>query len=401
MSAPPDNIVILGAGIIGLSTAYYLDRLSPTSTSITVLDASPSLFASASGRAAGFLARDWYTSATSALGALSFDLHRSLAAEHDGAHAWGYSSSIAYSLSEMTAKEGDARGEDWLFDNTSRAMMGREEGQANLPAWLAGGKEKNAEVISTSETTAQVDPLRLCEFLLEQCQQRGIDVLHPVTPTSLGTSPSHVLSDLTYIDANGVPTTIPCTHIILTAGVWTPDVYRKLFPKSPLQLPITALSGHSLVLRSPHWNPPTPDVTCHAAFASDEIAGFSPEIFSRAHGDIYLAGLNSAMLPVAPIVTDVHPDPASIDVLKDSARRLLGTDELDVVKESLCHRPVTPSGVPLLTRIGHQHTGVSGGVWVSAGHGPWGISLSLGTGLVLAELVLRRTPSADVSRLGL
>jgi glycine/D-amino acid oxidase-like deaminating enzyme len=42
-----------------------------------------------------------------------------------------------------------------------------------------------------------------------------------------------------------------------------------------------------------------------------------------------------------------------------------------------------------------------GGVWIASGHGPWGISLSLGTGLVVSELVEGRKPSADISNLGL
>jgi glycine/D-amino acid oxidase-like deaminating enzyme len=42
-----------------------------------------------------------------------------------------------------------------------------------------------------------------------------------------------------------------------------------------------------------------------------------------------------------------------------------------------------------------------GGVYIASGHGPWGISLSLGTGQVMAELVEGRELSADISGLGL
>lgn len=43
---------------------------------------------------------------------------------------------------------------------------------------------------------------------------------------------------------------------------------------------------------------------------------------------------------------------------------------------------------------------VKGGVYVVSGHGPWGISLSLGTGWVVGEMVLGRETSVDVSALG-
>ena len=200
---------------------------------------------------------------------------------------------------------------------------------------------------------------------------------------------------------------LPCDALLLTAGVWTPRVFETLFPKATISLPITHLSGHSVVLRSPHWTPgepPAPPVAgCHAIFTTDTDAGFSPEIFSRAGGDIYLAGLNTTGVPVPELASKVQPDPASIEVLMQVARKLLGDGRVDIVRTGFCHRPVSSSRVPLLTRLTQEQTGTifNGGMWVSAGHGPWGISLSLGTGLVLAELVLSESPSADVSRLGL
>lgn len=53
------DTVILGAGIIGLSTAYYLSRSGKTRPeSIHVVDSSAELFHCASGFAGGFLAKD-------------------------------------------------------------------------------------------------------------------------------------------------------------------------------------------------------------------------------------------------------------------------------------------------------------------------------------------------------
>lgn len=55
----PGNTVILGAGIVGLSTAYFLSRSGNTKPeSIHVVDPSPELFRCASGLAGGFLASD-------------------------------------------------------------------------------------------------------------------------------------------------------------------------------------------------------------------------------------------------------------------------------------------------------------------------------------------------------
>lgn len=53
------STVIVGAGIIGCATAYYLSHSGHTKPdTIHLVEASPELFASASGKAGGFLAAD-------------------------------------------------------------------------------------------------------------------------------------------------------------------------------------------------------------------------------------------------------------------------------------------------------------------------------------------------------
>lgn len=283
-------------------------------------------------------------------------------------------------------------------------------GTTALPLWLAAGREAAppADALSSGATTAQVDPFQLCQFLLGQCVSRNVHVHHPVVVTDVVvSSPDNTVTGLTVRSPTGSTTVLPCDALLLTAGVWTPRVFKALFSNATVSLPITHLSGHSVVLRSPRWTAPEPGLSattgCHAIFTTDDDARFSPEIFSRAGGDIYLAGLNTTAVPIPELASEVRPDPASIEVLMRTARKLLGDDQVDVLETGFCHRPVSRSGPPLLTRLTSQQTGVClhGGIWVSAGHGPWGISMSLGTGLVLAELILHYSPSADVSQLGL
>lgn len=252
------------------------------------------------------------------------------------------------------------------------------------------------------------NPLELCQFLLGQCRSRNVHVHHPVTVTGVVSSvPDDTVAGLTVRSPDGSERTMPCDALLLTAGVWTPRVFATLFPKATISLPISHLSGHSIVLRSPYWTaaepPLRPGTGCHAIFTTDSEANISLELFSRAGGDIYLAGLNTTTVPVPEKASEVRPEPSSIGVLIQAARKLLGDDQVVVLQTGFCHRPVSSTAAPLLTRLTSEQTGVSlnGGVWTSAGHGPWGISLSLGTGLVLAELLLGKSPSADVSRLGL
>lgn len=154
--------VILGAGIIGTSTAYYLSKHQPPS-SIHLVEASPELFASASGYAAGFLAKDWFSPAVGELGALSFVEHRKLAEKEDGAAKWGYSRSTATSLatsgsSEGTKQEKKEKVDVWCRDGGSRADVasGGDRSDGVAPPWLWTAEGDEVELISDEGTVAQL-----------------------------------------------------------------------------------------------------------------------------------------------------------------------------------------------------------------------------------------------------
>ncbi|KAG8530069.1 uncharacterized protein KY384_005551 [Bacidia gigantensis] len=370
--------IIVGAGIIGVSSAYYLSELDPSKAhDIHLVESSPELFASASGFAAGFLAADWFSSPLAKLGALSFKLHMDIAETNNGQERWGYSQSTGTNLAE-TIESNEDRDSDWLREGASRARAAAntEPESGNAPQWL---KSKGAlDVLSGGDTTAQI--------------------------------------------------------LVIAAGAWSPSVFRTLFPTSKLSIPITSLSGHSLLLRSKHWPPPALDATdpirglssspsipvhhrkdnerqCHAIFTTDTQGGYSPELFSRMpNGEIYLAGLNSPSYPLPKVANERTVDSAAINTLKVTARRLLG-DDVEVVRESVCWRPVSRRGVPVICELtgkvgdkGNKDGSDEGGgegVFLAAGHGAWGISLSLGTGWCVARMVAGEDMSEYVGRLGI
>ncbi|KAI9723078.1 MAG: hypothetical protein M1828_004326 [Chrysothrix sp. TS-e1954] len=405
-----NNTVIVGAGIIGLSTAYYLSGSGNTAPqSIHLVESASSLFASASGYAGGFLAEDWFSTAVAPLGALSFRLHKELAEQHDGRTRWGYSRSTGTSLSDG---RGSARGDDWLRDGGSRAeVTGKHEfWEGQGPAWLTKRKGQNMEIISEDGSTAQVDPRRLCEFLLSEVKARGVHLHHPAKALSLSKDMRDELASIRVSEDNGEELDIPCVRLVLTAGAWTAQVFKTLFPSSKKTIPISSLAGHSLVVRSPRWSAEHEEKGCHAVFTSD--SGFSPEIFSRMGGEIYVAGLNAPGLPLPASAEDAKVDDQAVEKLKEVATRMLGVpgeeDDLEVLRKGLCFRPVTSRGPPVVCRISDKNldgmrtrTGDGGGLFIAAGHGPWGISQSLGTGKVMAELIEDRPTSANIRGLAI
>lgn len=232
---------------------------------------------------------------------------------------------------------------------------------------------------------------------------------------------SQTLLEVTSISKTGAGRTIrtgcydvPCDSLVVAAGCWTPTAFRTLFPDAPHPPPIDSHAGFSVRVRSRHWQQGTDAAAwagpCHAIFTSDP-SGFSPELFTRMGSELWLGGLNDAQLALPTDPMDVTPDPDAIERVLAMGRELCGED-IEVLDSGVCFRPVTPSRKPAIARMSgaalgsgvtprpRAGAGVPGGVYVGAGHGPWGISMSLGTGLVLAEMILGRETSADVEALG-
>ncbi|KAI8674155.1 DAO domain-containing protein [Fusarium keratoplasticum] len=397
--------VIVGSGIIGIATAYYLSEHQP-GWSIHVVDASTELFASASGYAGGFVARDWFPPELASLGALSFEEHERLAKQYDGHEKWAYAKSVTVNYEPPRRKANGPGGDDWLREGGSRVDLvaeKREVEDGNSPPWLRRVKGDAVSVVDNAEGTAVLDPLRLCQFLLDRCRAAGVRFHHPAVVLNVGPDCHDELSHVRigFTDCSS-ETEIPATRVLICAGCWTPDVLESMFPGSAIDIPVLSLAGHSLVVR----NPGDVGDVYHSLYCS--LDDFSPEIYARPNGDIWLGGVNSA-IPLPPLATAAKPMRGPLEKLKATARQLIKSEsELEVVRTGLCFRPVTQRGTPYVTRVedvdlrqGYRtRKGADGGVFVAAGHGPWGISLSLGTGKVMAEMMQGRELSADISGLG-
>ena len=167
---------------------------------------------------------------------------------------------------------------------------------------------------------------------------------------------------------------IPCEKLVLAAGAWTPRVFSTLFPTSTTEVPVGALSGYSLVLRSPRHTLQHEQEKyggkSHAVFTTHpKSSGFSPEVFSRDGTDIYIAGLNSLDIPLPEVATDSRKimEREKSDRVKRAAVALMGRarhdatatpkseveniDDLEVVREALCFRPWTENGRPIIGRV--------------------------------------------------
>ena len=423
--------IIIGGGIMGAAIAYYLSQSHSDPSLIHIIESSPKLFASASGYAGGFLAEDWFAPDVADLGSLSFDLHRQLSKRHDGDKEWGYAPSTALSLAIQDGRgigKGQ-RGEDWLLSGTSRARVASQPDAQVLdstgaPNWLTRQVGGSLDVIGGEDSCAQVDPKRLCEFLMKASREKGVQVHFPAHVVSIVKGLDGIIIAVkVQNDKTNDVEEIRCQSVALAAGAWTPSVFRSLFPHSSLKIPISGLAGYSVLVKSPRHTlaDEKKHGRCHAVFAAPNPSyDWAPEIISRPGAEIWAGGLNSSTLPLPRLATETVIDARKMEELRKVTLRLMGKlraaegpgngineDDLQITREALCFRPVTSSGKPIIAKLADGRLGKDirtaedGGVFVASGHGPWGISLSLGTGKVVAEMMDGRRTSADIGRLGI
>src|SRR5687767_11797449 len=146
------HVVICGGGVIGACTGYFLARRG---IDVTVVERAE-VASSASGKAGGFLAADWCAgSPLDALARRSFALHASL---QDEIGSWSYQRVSSYS--GLVVPKGDRR----------------RHATAKLN-WLSDGVTIGGQ-LSTTETTAMVNPRAFTSGMMRAAEQHGARLRH-------------------------------------------------------------------------------------------------------------------------------------------------------------------------------------------------------------------------------
>lgn len=334
------RVAICGGGAIGASAAYYLSRRG---AEVVVIERTAPACA-ASGKAGGFLARDWCDGTPlEAMARRSFDLHAELAAEI-GAD-WGYRRLQTY------GGRAGARG-------------------GGAVAWLAG--DVAVRPLGGPETTAQVHPAAFTRGMLRAAEAHGA-MLRIGRVEGLAQSGGRV----TGVTADGA--TIPADAVVIAMGPWS------ILASAWLPLPpVFGLKGHSVVYEAAL---PAEAVFLECRDADGEVQ--APELYPRPDGTAYVCAISSeAPLPLDPAA--VAPDPGAIPRLEALCKRLApALAEARVRVAQACHRPVTQDGLPLIGPIAGLE-----GAYVATGHSAWGILNAPATGEALAEQILDGAPRA-------
>jgi len=97
--------IIIGGGIIGLSTAYYLSLFQQDGGDVVIVDGANELLLGASGKANGMLGDYGFPSGAAELGSLSWRLHKELSEQHSGEERWEYQPTTVHYLEQLQSKQ--------------------------------------------------------------------------------------------------------------------------------------------------------------------------------------------------------------------------------------------------------------------------------------------------------
>jgi len=400
------NIVIIGGGIIGSTTAYFLSHhpsFNPQKDHITLLEATK-IAGGASGKAGGLLALWAYPEC---IVPLSYQLHRDLAEKHGGAERWGYR---ALHCGEVEARgvlaeskdvddddNDDASDATTLPKRTPNAIsLLRAAGVPQDLDWLAASGLKRYEEMGTPLTTAQVHPYEFTTSMAQLAQDKGVQIVYGSATSIEEQHDDHnhgAVTAVTYTPQGPrkTPHRIPADTVILAAGPWT----KALSPNAP----ISAQRAHSILLQ------PSRPISAHALFTSIEIphttlspshtipsppttttTTVTPEIYPRPNNQVYACGSTDKRTPLPPSSDLVQCDDAACEAIFQHVASISAPLRNGrVIARQACYLPNVDvrsgGGGPLVgpTRVR--------GLFMAAGHTCWGIQNAPATGKILAEFV--------------
>lgn len=389
------NIIIIGGGVIGCTSAYFLTRhpaFNPALHTITIIEATR-IAGGASGKAGGLLGLWAYPSN---IVPLSYRLHAELAAEHNGASRWGYRKIHCGSLSlkgrqllsTSNGQNKQASKEEWtkLPKQDEKALGNlRAAGVPRELDWFAPETIRSYQEMGDPSTTAQVHPFQFTNSMADLAKEKGAEIKFG-SVTAIDYTGGQVKS-VTYEEKDsGESHTMLATDVLVSAGPWTSQV----FP----DIQINAMRAHSVCIKA--------DVSPYAIFSEIKLPNdfgitnekekgrgsrhgslVSPEMYARPNGEVYACGEGDSLIPLPKTTDLVQCDEDRCQDIIDYCASV--SDEMrdgEVLVKQACYLPgVSGGNGPLIGQTGVK------GLLLASGHSVWGIQNSAATGKLISEFM--------------
>jgi len=350
------DAIIVGAGIVGAASAAECSRAG---LKVLVLDRGP-IGGGSTGSAMGHIVVMDDSEAQFALTSYSRRLWRRLAAELPDDVEYDPCGTLWVAADEEEMA-GMLRKKNYYEMNGARADVLDEASLAaaepNLRRGLAGGL--------CVVDDAVIYPPCAARFLLAKAQEDGAEVRVGVDVISLSADGGVRLSDGTEISATLSVNAAGCGSPALTPG-----------------LPVRKRKGHLVVTdRYPgfvrHQIVELGYLKSAHSVAADSVAF---NVQPRGGGQVLIGSSRQY---------DAEKSDIDQDILRRMLRRavefLPGLERLSALRSWAGHRPATPDKLPLIGRSPWNEK-----VWLATGHEGLGITTSLATGKLLADLITGR-----------
>lgn len=188
MDVIQSRTIIIGGGIHGVCTAYYLAQKGIKSLIIE----KSKIASAASGKAGGFLAREWGSGSTIQLHQKSYDLHKELA-QHLNINSYRQVNTL-----NVNGRKG-----------------------INVPTWL--DLKVSSKLMDTS--TAQVTPLEFTEKMLASIISKGDTEVVIDTVDGVLTDSNNKVTGVKTLN-NGI---ISTNKVVICLGPWSGNCYNRYY----------------------------------------------------------------------------------------------------------------------------------------------------------------------------
>ena len=363
----PVDVAVIGGGIVGTSIAAFL---AEGGLSVRLHERS-AIAAGASGRNSGIVQHP-FDPVLAGLHRSSVHEYRALTDTSDGAFALGAEpAGLLYVGRDPETARRTAH--DWAaaWPATAPEVVGGTD-LVDLEPSLAPDL-----VACRLAVGYPVAPATATEAFAALTRRRGVEM-------ALGADARPALDRGRVVGVSVDGRLDPAGIVVVAAGPWTPSLLDASGTWRPIVsswgvVASLALAGpprHALEAIDIAIEPDAPKPA--AGLARDDAVEFSlvPAVGSSALGSTFLPD---------------EPDPAAwVDSLRRVGSRYVSAVETaPLVGVRSCARPVSRDGRPLVGRAPWAE-----GLWIAAGHGPWGISTGPGSARLVADAILGGSPAA-------
>lgn len=404
-----DPIIVIGAGINGISTAIWLQRAGHQ---VVLMDKGKPGMGASYGNA-GLIAQWAVTPVTTP------DLWRHipnylLTPNEPLFLKWGYLPRLAPWLAKFLAHANDAdtrrisaalrpilcdaldqhkslvRGtgvEKWIADSKfSYAYKTRKDFEGDALSWELKAQAGFRPTVLTGNEVQEEEPILgpaiQCLAVMEGHGHitnpgQHIQELTDHFVTQGGKFIEAEVRDITRNGNGGRVTAIetsqgsfPCSHAVLTAGIWSKELMAKL----GLKVPLETERGYHVIYENPSEMPRNPMMITTGKF------GVNPMTTGlRCAGTVELG--------------DHHADPSKgpLRLIRKYAKEAFPNLTYSGTQEWLGFRPSTPDSLPLIGELDGS------GIYLGFGHQHVGLTAGPKTGRLIAQMIDRSPPNIDMT----